>query len=41
MRDRTVSLVLRSLALAGAVTAVCLVLGISLAGLVVRTRLPG
>ena len=41
VRDRTVSLVLRSLALAGAVTAVCLVLGISLAGLVVRTRLPG
>jgi len=40
-RDRTVSLVLRSLALAGAVTAVCLVLGVSLAGLVVRTRLPG
>ncbi len=41
VRDRTVSLVLRSLALAGAVTAVCLVLGVSLAGLVVRTRLPG
>ncbi len=41
VRDRTVALVLRSLTLAGAVTAVCLVLGISLAGLVVRTRLPG
>ncbi|MCA1675764.1 MAG: iron ABC transporter permease, partial [Actinobacteria bacterium] len=41
LRDRTVALVLRSLALAGAVTAVCLVLGVSLAGLVIRTRLPG
>ncbi len=41
VRDRTVALVLRSLALAGTVTAVCLVLGVSLAGLVVRTRLPG
>ncbi|MGH3912071.1 MAG: ABC transporter permease [Pseudonocardiaceae bacterium] len=41
VRDGTVALVLRSLALAGSVTAVCLVLGVSLAGLVVRTRLPG
>ncbi|MGQ0776953.1 MAG: ABC transporter permease [Pseudonocardiales bacterium] len=41
VRDRTVALVLRSLALAGSVTVVCLVLGVSLAGLVVRTRLPG
>ncbi|MGH3924682.1 MAG: hypothetical protein ACRDTT_17785, partial [Pseudonocardiaceae bacterium] len=40
VRDRTVALVLRSLALAGSVTVVCLVLGISLAGLIVRTRLP-
>ena len=41
LRERTALLVLRSLALAGAVTVICLVLGISLAGLVVRTRLPG
>jgi iron(III) transport system permease protein len=41
VQDRTVALVVRSLALAGAVTAVCLVLGVSLAGLLVRTRLPG
>ena len=41
MQDRTVALVARSLALAGSVTVVCLVLGLSLAGLTVRTRLPG
>ncbi|MGI9062203.1 MAG: ABC transporter permease [Pseudonocardiaceae bacterium] len=41
LRERTALLVLRSLGLAAAVTAVCLVLGVSLAGLVVRTRLPG
>lgn len=41
LRERTASLVARSLALAGTVTAICLVLGISLAGLMVRTRLPG
>ncbi|MDQ3762588.1 MAG: iron ABC transporter permease [Actinomycetota bacterium] len=40
-QDRTVALVVRSLALAGAVTVVCLVLGISMAGLIVRTQLPG
>lgn len=41
LRDRTALLVLRSLGLAGAVTAVCLVVGVSLAGLVARTALPG
>lgn len=40
-RERTALLVMRSLALAGAVTGICLVLGVSLAGLVARTRLPG
>ncbi|HEU0087441.1 MAG TPA: iron ABC transporter permease [Pseudonocardiaceae bacterium] len=40
-QDRTVALVARSLTLAGAVTLVCLVLGVSLAGLIVRTTLPG
>lgn len=40
-RERTFRLVLRSLALAGAVTAGCVVLGVSLAWLVVRARLPG
>jgi iron(III) transport system permease protein len=41
LRDRTLELVLRSLALAGAVTAACLVVGVSLAGLITRTALPG
>jgi iron(III) transport system permease protein len=41
VRERTLRLVARSLALAGTVTAVCLVLGVSLAWLAVRTRLPG
>lgn len=41
LRERTARLVLRSLALAGTVTVVCLVLGVALACLVVRTRLPG
>jgi iron(III) transport system permease protein len=41
MRERTLRLVLRSIALAGAVTGVCVVLGVSLAWLVARTRLPG
>jgi len=40
LRERTAALVLRSLALAGTVTAICLVVGVSLAGLVTRTRLP-
>lgn len=40
LRGRTVALVLRSLALAGTVTALSLVIGISLAGLLARTRLP-
>lgn len=40
-RERTVALLLRSLALGGAVTAVCLVLGIGLAYLTIRTDLPG
>ncbi|MGQ0466196.1 MAG: ABC transporter permease [Sporichthyaceae bacterium] len=40
-RDRTGRLVLRSLGLAGAVTLGSLVLGIGLAWLVTRTRLPG
>ena len=41
LRERTLRLVARSLALAAVVTAACLVLGISTAWLVVRTRLPG
>jgi iron(III) transport system permease protein len=41
VRERTLRLVARSLALAGTVTGVCLVLGVSLAWLAVRTRLPG
>jgi iron(III) transport system permease protein len=41
LRERTVRLVLRSLALAGTVTCACLVLGVTLAWLVTRTRLPG
>jgi len=41
LRERTLRLVARSLALAGVVTAACLVLGVSTAWLVVRTRLPG
>lgn len=41
LRDRTFWLVLRSLALAATVTTLCLVIGISLAGLLARTRLPG
>jgi iron(III) transport system permease protein len=40
-RDRTARLVVRSLTLAGSVTLGCLVLGIGLAWLVTRTRLPG
>lgn len=39
-RDRTVELAARSLALAGAVTAACLVLGVLAAWLVVRSDLP-
>lgn len=39
-RDRTTDLVIRSLTLAGVVTAGCLVVGVSLAGLVTRTELP-
>ncbi len=41
LRDRTVDLVLRSLGLAAAVTACCLVVGVGLAVLVSRTDLPG
>ena len=41
LRERTAELVLRSLALTAAVTVLCLVLGVSLAGLVARTGLPG
>jgi iron(III) transport system permease protein len=40
LRGRTASLVLRSLLLAGTVTALCLVIGVSLAGLMARGRLP-
>ena len=40
LRERTLWLVLRSLGLAATVTGACLVLGISAAWLVVRTRLP-
>lgn len=40
-RERTVALVARSLALAGTVTALCVVLGVVLAFLVVRTDVPG
>ena len=40
-RERTAWLVLRSLALAVVVTGVCLVIGVSLAWLTVRSRLPG
>jgi len=41
LRERTLRLVARSLALAGTVTVACLVLGVALACLVTRTRLPG
>ncbi len=41
LRDRTVFLVARSLGLAAAVTACCLVVGIGMAVLVTRTDLPG
>jgi iron(III) transport system permease protein len=41
VRERTVQLVLRSLALATSVTSVSLVLGVALAWLVTRTHLPG
>src|SRR5829696_2876488 len=41
LHDRTAELVLRSLALAATVTAACLVVGVTLAGLVTRTALPG
>ena len=41
LRGRTAELVVRSLALAATVTAACLVIGVSLAGLVARTTLPG
>jgi iron(III) transport system permease protein len=41
LRERTARLVLRSLALAGTVTAACVVLGIALAWLLTRTRIPG
>ena len=40
-RERTVRLTVRSLGLAAAVTFACLVLGVSLAWLTVRTTLPG
>ncbi len=40
LRGRTGELVLRSLLLAGTVTALCLVIGVSLAGLMARSRLP-
>ena len=40
-RERTVRLVLRSLTLAAVVTGACLAIGISLAWLTVRARLPG
>ena len=41
LRDRTRELLVRSLALAGVVTTACLVIGVLLAWLVVRTDLPG
>jgi len=41
LRDRTRELLVRSLLLAGVVTAACLVLGVLLAWLVVRSDLPG
>ena len=41
LRERTARLLLRSLLLAGAVTAACLALGVSLAWLTVRSDLPG
>lgn len=41
LRDRTVWLVLRSLALAGSVTVIALVVGVTLAWLTTRTDLPG
>ncbi|HEY0636702.1 MAG TPA: iron ABC transporter permease [Pseudonocardiaceae bacterium] len=41
LRGRTAALVGRSLLLAGTVTVLCLVIGVSLAGLLARTRLPG
>jgi iron(III) transport system permease protein len=41
VRERTVRLVLRSLGLTAAVTAVCLVVGVALAWLTARTDLPG
>jgi iron(III) transport system permease protein len=41
LRERTARLIGRSLALAGTVTVLCVILGVTLAWLVVRTRLPG
>jgi iron(III) transport system permease protein len=41
LRDRTLRLVLRSLGLAGTVTVISLVLGVSLAWLITRAALPG
>jgi len=41
LRERTLRLVVRSLVLAGSVTACCLVLGVTVAFLVARTRLVG
>jgi iron(III) transport system permease protein len=41
LRERTLTLVLRSLALAGTVTLLCLVVGVGLAILVTRTNIPG
>lgn len=41
LRERTAWLLLRSLGLAGAVTAACLVIGVGLAWLTTRTDLPG
>jgi iron(III) transport system permease protein len=41
LRERTLALVVRSLALAGTVTVLCLVIGVGLALLATRTDLPG
>lgn len=41
LRERTVTLIGRSLGLAASVTLLCLVIGVGLALLVVRTRIPG
>nr|WP_221308873.1 iron ABC transporter permease [Nocardiopsis mwathae] len=41
LRERTLRLILRSLGLAATVTGACLVIGVGMAWLVARTRLPG